>query len=303
MVRFFAFLLLATTVSCAHSVKKAALSGTDCHVHVHSNSGDDMSYDIPRAMLAVESVGLQRACVLSHSFNHNNNPACWVKGRQCTRDAKWVRKTNEWTLQEAKKFPQAIPFCGIEIGVKIDTTDELKYCKSNGAKGIKMHLEGLGQKLSDPAIKSAFIKNAKVAGELGLVILVHAGSQNREEALSILKITKEMPKTKFILAHMLRENYDLLGQFPLANVYTDISATIVQKRKESKKVVDALRTFGIDRVLFASDWPVIHPAETMAILESYPFNKEEFEMIRSKNAERLFGKLDALPPVWRTEIP
>ena len=97
---------------------------------------------------------------------------------------------------------------------------------------------------------------------------------------------------------MLGRNYDLLEALP--NVYVEISSSIIRLRKESQKVVSTLRGFGIDRVLFGSDWPVVQPSETLLLLGQYGFTSEEIQVIRAGNANRLFGKPNVRPRAWRT---
>jgi predicted TIM-barrel fold metal-dependent hydrolase len=74
----------------------------------------------------------------------------------------------------------------------------------------------------------------------------------------------------------------------LPNAYIETSVQPIRGYKEGKEIVAALRTFGIDRVLLGSDWPVYHPAETLAYMKEMPFTEAELNQIIQGNGKRLF---------------
>lgn len=273
---------------CASSPKTQSPIGTDVHVHIHSNAVDDLVFDAERFLLALEAANLKRAIVLSQSYARTSNPKCWGK-KTCTYDSKWVREKNDWVIQQAKKYPeQLIAFCGIEIEPKANLSDEVKHCKESGAKGLKIHMQASRKSLMDAKIKNKFVEVVQQAGKLNLILLVHAGTQVPQEAELVFEVAKENPDTKFILAHMLNRNYELLATNSALNVFTDVSAVLPRLRGKEVEIVELLRKFGIDRVLFGSDWPVYHPTEMLTVLKSFPFTKEEIEKIVETNADKLF---------------
>jgi uncharacterized protein len=272
---------------CAATPKNQPPNGTDVHVHIHNNQVDDLVFDAERFVLAMEAARLKRAVVLSQSYARTSNQKCWGK-KNCAYDSKWVREKNQWTIDQAKKFPeQLIPFCGIEIAPEANLADEIKFCSEAGAKGLKIHMQAARKSLMDAKVKSKFIEVVQQAGKLNLIILIHAGTQVPQEAEVLFEIAKANSDTKFILAHMLNRNYEMLATHSAPNVYTDVSAILARVRGKETEIVELLRKFGIDRVLFGSDWPVYHPTEMLAVIKSYPFTKEELEKIISKNAEEL----------------
>lgn len=274
-------------IGCASSTKSHPKPiGTDFHVHIHGNSTDDSEYTGKRYLLALEASNLERAVVLSHSYSRFNNPKCW-SNKNCSYDRAWVRKTNEWTAEQAKAFRQLIPFCGIDISAEIDVTDEIDFCKSLGFRGIKLHSQAGRVSLTEAKVLERFVKIAKLSGERNLILLVHAGMQDPKEAALIFETARAHPRTTFVLAHILGRNHGLLAENALPNVYADISAVIIMARNQGADVAQSLRKFGIDRILFGSDWPVYHPTEALLALNSYGFTESEIRKIISENASQI----------------
>lgn len=271
---------------CSSPTKAPAASGTDVHVHIHNDSNDDMKFTGERYLLALEAANLKRAFVLSKSYSRFSNPTCW-ESKKCEYDQKWVRETNQWTIDQSKKFPQLIAFCGIDISTEADLSGEIGFCKTAGARGLKLHLQAVKETLTNPKTRSRFETISKTAGEQGLLILVHAGLQDPKEAEVLFEIAKAQPKTTFIFAHILGRNFATLARLAPSNVFVEVSAVLPLLRHKKAEVVASLRKFGIEKVLFGSDWPVYHPTEMLAVLKSYGFSEREMNMIISENAARL----------------
>lgn len=51
--------------------------------------------------------------------------------------------------------------------------------------------------------------------------------------------------------------------------------------------MNTIRKVGIRHFVFGSDWPVIHPAETLKALRALPLSEEELAAILYRNAEQL----------------
>ena len=50
-----------------------------------------------------------------------------------------------------------------------------------------------------------------------------------------------------------------------------------------------IRTYGADRVLFGTDYPMWDPSEELARFNAIPLTEEERQQVLWKNADRLFG--------------
>ncbi len=105
------------------------------------------------------------------------------------------------------------------------------------------------------------------------------------------------PKVKIIFAHafftsfrdlfLLSQLY-LLSPGTVKNVYVDISAIIpvFQNHPERDLLIWHLREFGVDRLFFASDYPVFTPQTTIEALQQFGFTREELNGIMGANFER-----------------
>lgn len=262
------------------------MEGLDCHVHIHPQ-GDELVFDGKRVILALEGAGLQRACLISQAYQTEANPACKNKPKPCPIDRGWVQKTNDWTVEQAALSPRLISFCSVDINATF-ASEEIQRCSLKGHRGLKLHTVANGIKLSD---KKSWLKVqnlAHVAGSLNLPVLFHSSFQEKTEAVALLKMAEETPKTIFIFGHMLGKHFALLESSPLPNAYIETSVFPIYLEKQADNIVKAFRGFGIDRVLFGSDWPVFHPSEVLAFLRRYPFTDEELNKILVNNGEKLF---------------
>ncbi len=112
------------------------------------------------------------------------------------------------------------------------------------------------------------------------------------------------PDTTVILAHALWHDWRELvyvsaqrqasrrgGGHALEHVYADISGLMpfYADSPNRDEIVWQLRTFGIDHVLFGSDYPLFTPEETLRAMDRYPFTDAERETILVRNAASVFG--------------
>ncbi len=70
------------------------------------------------------------------------------------------------------------------------------------------------------------------------------------------------------------------------NVYIDTSAYTVQRYP--KVLVDYLKSYGRDKVLFGSNYPMIKPAKALADFDSLALDTQTQNLFLSENAQRVF---------------
>ena len=56
------------------------------------------------------------------------------------------------------------------------------------------------------------------------------------------------------------------------------------------RTVELVRAYGVERVMFGSDFPMWSPVTEYNMLAAMPFTQEEFEAITWHNAERFIGQ-------------
>ncbi len=193
----------------------------------------------------------------------------------------------------AEKDSGLIPFTGVDFSKMETLSNQFEEDIKKGAKGLKLHPVIQKVNFTDEKMKTAvdsFIK-------FDLPILFHAGVSNyykkKEKSNNIpeygsIKGARDLvaafPKAKFIVGHAgmfdVMDVIRLLGNFK--NVWVDTS---LQSPEAIKKLI---KTFGPDKVLFASDWPFgSRIAGIRAVKAVCGSDKRLADMLFYKNTENL----------------
>ena len=129
--------------------------------------------------------------------------------------------------------------------------------------------------------------------ERGLPVLLHTGDSRYDFSNPdrIVNILKAFPSLKLVAAHFggytvweeaLRK---LPGRFE--NLYVDSSSTTLYIPPE--KVVELVRAYGTDRVIFGTDHPMCVPEQEVRRFEELGLGEEEKERIARGTFAELFG--------------
>lgn len=258
--------------------------GTDAHLHIHDpqESADDIQFTGDRALLAIDSIDLKRGIVLSMAYN---------KGVSKEK----ARKENHFVAQEVKKYFSIFTgACGINPMVPW-AMEELHACHDEDLKLVKLHTVASGMDLK----KTDDLNHLKIileeADKFHKTILIHGHffkkmfNDKQNEADILLRTLEQYPHLNIIIGHMLGRDYELLAGFHHPQFFVEISGLPmwVRKADEREKLVGVMRTVGIDKFIFGSDWPVFHPAEMLKALKELPLTAEEINQIQFTNAEKL----------------
>lgn len=193
----------------------------------------------------------------------------------------------------AAKFQEGriISFGGIHPQ-STDYKNELKYIKSLGIKGIKLHPDYQETYFNDILYKRIIA----YASELDLMVAVHAGMDPKspEDIHCTPKmaeeVIREVQPTYLILAHMGgNEMWDeverrLVGK----NVYFDTG--VVLDKIDQAQFLRIVQNHGADKILFATDSPWAGQKEYLDYFRTIPMSENEKELILHKNAEGLLTK-------------
>lgn len=169
-----------------------------------------------------------------------------------------------------------------------ETLDEdIRELKELGLCGVKLHPDIQRFKLDDPKALRTF---DKICGDLPL--LVHAGD-NRYDMSNpdrIKRVLDMYPDMTVIAAHF--GGYTKWGEAlesiaGYKNLYVDSSSSFeFLTDEEIKKLIYG---YGADRIFFGSDYPMWNTARELDRLFSLGLSETEYEMILSKNLERVLG--------------
>ncbi len=167
--------------------------------------------------------------------------------------------------------------------------EELQMVKELGLKGIKLHPEYQQLYIDDIPM----LRLISYAVELGLVIVIHSGSESdREQKLHCLprmarRMLHEVQPEKLVLAHLggFREWEETMEYLAGENVWLDTG--FIAGHMPADQVEMLIRAHGAQRILMASDSPWNGQKDTVDFINSLSLTGEEKQMIFSENALRL----------------
>ncbi len=164
--------------------------------------------------------------------------------------------------------------------------DEFQWMRDHDLRGVKFHPDFQNFDIDDPAMFDIY----RAAADL--VLLFHVGDKQSERSApeKLARVLDELPQLRVIAAHMggysawERAKKSLIGR---RNVWLDTSSTIPYISPEEAAEIG--RMHGLDRVLFASDYPAKHHANAIADVKAMQFAPDEEEQLFHRNAETLFA--------------
>lgn len=196
-----------------------------------------------------------------------------------------VRTINGFIAEAQRANPSFIGFGTLHSGLE-DMDSEVGQVMALGLKGIKLHPEFQGFNIDDREMLPLY-----KALEGKLPILMHMGDavKTSSSPKRLLKILNQFPDLTVIAAHL--GGYQMWGDsmeyLVGKNVYFDTSSTLAKLDRPT--VLKIIRSHGVDKVLFGSDYPMWSHEDELERFNSLGLLQEEREKILWKNAQRLLG--------------
>lgn len=253
----------------------------DAHVHMPS------ALNFPERPVTVEQLiesmdlsGIDKAFVLSSAYSLNNPIAAQFE--------------NEYVSKGVRKYPSRLfGFCGIYPIVEW-AVDEVKRCQSRGMVGMKIHTNASGMNLSSEDTLKSLRSVFELANEYHWIVLIHSGQWSIRDFMNFIFLTNNYPQAKFILGHGLFEGFRNLVLMDAArkeapeigkNLFLEVSglAPFYAESPDAASLLWHLRKFGMDRVLFGSDFPIFTFQETLSSLVELGLTPEEIEQVTITN--------------------
>ena len=233
---------------------------------------------------SMEASGISKSVIM---------PVC-TKPEQFENINNFAKKIND--LYEGK----LISFGGIHPDCE-NPKEKLKYMKSLGIPGIKIHPDYQGVMIDDVR----FMRIIEYANEVGLMILTHAGIDiGLPEPVhcppeKMRKVLDTLKPQKMILAHMggwkqWEEVYECLAG---ENVYLDTAFMFgvwdgsVEDRDYigREMFMKIIQKHGADKILFATDSPWSNAVKGIEYIKKLSIDEKEKSMILGGNAIRLLN--------------
>lgn len=201
---------------------------------------------------------------------------------------KQVKSINEFIAESVKNSGGKFTGLGTLHPDSEDISSDIEHLLELGLKGVKLHPDIQAFKIDDYRC----LKIYELCEEKGLPILMHTGDyrydySNPNRMLPILKIYNSLT---VIGAHMggwsvWDEACEQLKG--LENFYVDCSSTFAFIEKDKAKQI--IRTYGAERVLFGTDYPMWSYEKEIEYFLSLGLEKWEISSILNINAKKVFG--------------
>ncbi len=167
-----------------------------------------------------------------------------------------------------------------------DVSAELERMKALGLMGIKLHPDFQGFEIDCDKMQRIYEK----IGDR-FPVLVHVGDENTDMSSPkrLARMVKKFPEITFIAAHFggytrWEESYEYLcGE----DVYFDTSSSL--DKLSTDMAMKMIRKHGIEKMLYASDYPIVTHKECLEMFYRLPLTDDEFELVLWKNAVKLLN--------------
>lgn len=255
----------------------------DLHVHLWKGEESLRAYESQ-----VKAAGLE---VTSFGAMWFGGPNQALQGKPAE-----VRANNDGLIALASTHPKLVPIATVHPYDGAAAIAELERVAGRGVKVLKLHPHTQKFDAADPRVR----RLTERAGQLGMIVLFDNASIVPDDCEKLFNLALEVPKTRFIFAHLGGMNFRFWNILKAArtaqglfadNIYFDLSATvaIVAGSPIADEFVWTVRNVGVDHVLFGSDYPQYSVEQNARALEQLGLDVSEKAKIRFGNAQKLFG--------------
>ena len=193
-------------------------------------------------------------------------------------------------------------YCFADIDIRRNISDTIKefnrVFENELFIGIKLHPTNTGYPIDGYYYEEIF----KYTEKHNILLEIHSYPREslQDDVCSptrIKKMIEKYPKVRVSIAHLGGFQFD---EFIGTGIYANISAILpdLVNRYGIEKTNKILRAFGVDRLVFASDYPdnrILKPEDIydkyFEILNNMDFDNEEIEKICMTNALEMIGEL------------
>jgi uncharacterized protein len=281
------------------------VTGAALDVHTHLGSqllasllvGDGTPAATADDLIArLDEANVQRAIVLAAGYIGLPNDSI-------------MASENDFVAAEVGKYPdRLIGFCGINPLYESAISEIDRCLDSPEMVGVKLHLPGsrvdMGNGDHVVALSAVFDR----AQERDAPVLIHVGDSAGlplvgDGLRNLGEIIAAHPEVRVLHAHcagnMDDQNIELWIRAKAAETaYVEGSACLKFYKDaplaKRELIVWRFRKWGIERVLFGSDYMMFLPEETpkeaLATLSNYPFTQEEIDIILSNDGSAWLGQ-------------
>ena len=207
-------------------------------------------------------------------------------------------EANDYLIQAVLDYPERLTgFCSVNPAWGREALKEVERCAAAGLKGIgELHPDSQSFDIAD---KKSVAPVMDLARSLGLPVLVHSSEpvghqypgKGNTTPEKLYRLITNFPDNTIICAHWGGglPFYALMPEVPkvLENVYFDSAASPFLYSPDVFTKVAELA--GVEKVLFASDFPLMEPARPLKQVHGLDMTAEDKQRILGENAARVLG--------------
>lgn len=198
-----------------------------------------------------------------------------------------VDSINAFILRAWRQYPdRLLPFAAMHPGLP-DARATAERVIAAGFRGVKLHPEIQGFCIDAPEVLDMI---APFEGKLPL--LVHAGDYRMDNSspARLKHVLREFPRLTLICAHLGGWTVwrQAARELPGENLYVDSSSSLFAL--SPAEAVAIMRDYGIDRVLYGTDFPMWSPVNELRRFAALPLTDDEREKVLWRNHLALFGE-------------
>jgi predicted TIM-barrel fold metal-dependent hydrolase len=265
----------------------------------------------------LDKAGIRNAFVLSNAYGWG------MDFMQMGADEyDWVKFENDFTAAEAAQHPHRLKAFFSFNPLKEYAAEELIRCHEKlHMPGLKLHFTNSNVDLTDPTHVEKVRDVLKMCAVRSIPVLIHSRSRNpefgvRDVRIFVDEILLKLPTLKVQMAHLgdwgafmdvTRDVFETFIQAFMENprlnknrFWFDISGVVLKKPianiiqpatpEQLTQLANQIRRWGVERMLFGSDYFAFEPTEYMqTLLEKLPFTKEEFRAMFLNDWQEMFA--------------
>ncbi len=214
------------------------------------------------------------------------------------RDPGIIRLANDYVIDAARRYPhQLTGFAVVQPTAGAAAVAEIERCAQAGLRGVgELMPHGQGYRLNDIPLLAPLMEAATA---LNLIILTHASEpvghlypgKGDVTVADLLAFCQAFPRLRVVAAHWGGglPFYALMPEVraALANCWFDTAASPFLYDPAVFRAVAA--SAGIDKILWASDFPLIRHARMLRYLDNAGLSDAESAFVLGGNASRLLA--------------
>lgn len=196
-----------------------------------------------------------------------------------------VESINTFIAKQCAEHPEFVGFMAMHQDYA-DPESEIERAIELGLRGMKLHPDTQKVNADDPRLMAIY---EMIEGRLPLTI--HAGDFRYEYSAPerIQHILHTFPDLVIDAAHMGGwSRYDEAVEY-LGSEYCFVDASSTLGFIDSDLVRKLIGVYGVDRVMFGSDFPMWNPAEEYAQFRALGYSEDDYEKMLWHNAEQFLG--------------